>query len=353
MKVRPEGLKELVHAIFAAAGCDSQEAECISDHLVESNLMGHDSHGVILIPIYIEWIRDGKVRPNQKLRILMEDERFVVADGQRGFGQSIGQQMMKVAIEKAEQQGLAVVALRNSGHLGRIGRWAGMAVRANKISFHFVSGTGVGPIVAPFGGISPRLSANPMAIGIPRKNGSSIILDISTSSIAVGKIKVALHKGVTVPDGCITDASGSPINDPKAFFGEPMGVLLPFGGHKGDGLGFIAELLAGALTGGGWRRPGAKLPEQGMFTIVIDPHPLVDLDAFSKEISRFVDFVKSAETVSPDAEILVPGELEEKTRTRRQAEGIELDETTWNELLEVSRSLKIPSDLIDSLRGNR
>lgn len=351
MKVRAAKLKQLAGAIFCAAGCDSQEAACISDHLVEANLAGHDSHGVILIPTYIQSLREGNVRANQKLQVLLEDERFLLADGQSGFGQSIGQQVMALGAEKVEQQGVAVLALRNSGHLGRIGHWAEVAARAEKISFHFVNSSGAGRVVAPFGGISPRISADPIAIGIPREEENPIILDYSTSSIAVGKIKVALHKGVTVPDGCIMDASGHAINDPKVFFGDPMGVLLTFGGHKGYALAFITELLAGALTGGGCTRPGVTRAEQGMLTILIDPRRLVDFDAFSKEISRYAEYVKSAEKISPDGKVLVPGEIEQIHRAKRGEEGIEMDETTWNELLEVSRSLKIGSELVDSVQA--
>ena len=353
MRVGAEELRALVHSVFEAAGCDSQEAGCISDHLLEANLAGHDSHGVILIPTYMEYLREGSVRANQKLRLIVDEERFLLADGQRGFGQSIGQQAMQLGIEKVEQQGVAIVALRNSGHLGRIGYWAEMAARANKISIHFVNSSGAGLGIAPVGGISPTLSVNPIAMGVPVDAGKSIVLDISTSAIAAGKVQVAFHKGVTVPDGCITDASGRPTNDPKVLFSEPMGVLLPFGGHKGYGLSLIAELLAGALTGGGCSRPGVTQLEQGMLTILIDPSRLVDLEYFSNEISRFVAFVKSSKKIDPETEILVAGEMEERQRIKRRAEGIELDETTRGELLGVCRSLKVGCSPIEKALNSK
>lgn len=136
------------------------------------------------------------MRPNQKVRIVIDHGAFVLADGQLGFGQAIGEQVMRLGIERAEQHGVGIIALRNSGHLGRIGHWAEMAVQANKISLHFVNSNGLGMIVVPVGGISPRLSANPIAVGVPVKGGTPFILDISTSSIAAGKARVALHRGL-------------------------------------------------------------------------------------------------------------------------------------------------------------
>ena len=178
---------------------------------------------------------------------------------------------MKLGIDKAGRQGVAVVALRNSGHLGRIGDWAEMAARAGKVSLHFVNTSGGGILVAPFGGTQRRLSANPIAAGVPVANGPPIILDISTCTIAEGKIKVAFNKGAKVPDGCILDGEGRPTNDPKAFYASPPGAILPLGGHKGYGLSVIAEVLAGALTGGACSHFGVDRVANNMLSIILDP----------------------------------------------------------------------------------
>ena len=203
-------------------------------------------------------------------------------------------------------------------------------------------------LVAPVGGRERRLSANPLAIGIPRESEQPIIFDISTSSIAEGKLKVALNKGVSVPDGCIVDAHGQATNDPKDFYADPPGALLPFGGHKGYGLGLVTEILAGALTGSGCTQPGKTQLEQGMLSIIVDPSTLGESSSFFNEIKEFIDFVKTSEKLSPEAEILVPGEVEQKTRAARE-NGIELDKKTWGELADTARGLGIDDEVIDSV----
>ncbi len=347
MKFRSELLKELISGVFTAAGCDAEDAECVSDHLVEANLAGHDSHGVIRTPIYVRWLQEGNVLANQKIEIVFENDAMALVDGRMGLGQPIARQAMELAFEKTRKQGVGVVALRNSGHVGRVGHWAEMAVQNGYVSLHFVNTSGLGMLVAPVGGINRRLSANPIAVGIPVEEGPPIILDISTSSIAEGKLKVAFNKGVPVPDGCIIDASGRPTNDPKVFYGDPPGAILPFGGHKGYGLGVVTEILAGALTGGGCTKPGVTRLEQGMLSIVLDPAVLPTSDSFLGEIRTFVDFVKGSEKTSPGAEILMPGEIEHRNRQQRLADGIELDEKTWGQIAETARSLDVSHALLN------
>jgi uncharacterized oxidoreductase len=239
---------------------------------------------------------------------------------------------------------VAVVALRNSGHLGQIGAWALMAARAGKLSLHFVNTTGAGLLMAPHGGISRRLSANPVAVGVPVRSGPPIVLDISTTTVAEGKIRVALNKGVPLPDGCIIDPQGRPTNDPKTFYGPPPGAILPFGAHKGYGLGLVTELLAGALTGGSCSTPGVTRVVNNMLTILLDPSFFQSEEEFTREVERFTAFVKSSEKASPDANILMPGELEARTREERLRDGVELDETTWRQIADTARSVNVAAD---------
>ncbi len=267
-------LGKLVRDIFAAAGSHHHEAERIAHYLVEANLVGHDSHGVIQVPRYIDRVRAGTVVANQTVEIVSENEILTVLDGRLGFGQVIGEEAMRIALDKCAKFGLSLVALRNSGHLGRIGDWAEMAAREGKIAILFVNTNGGGILVAPHGGNERRLSADPIAAGVPVPDGPPILLDISTCVIAEGKVRVAANKGVRVPEGCLLDSQGQPTTDPKDFYASPPGVLLPLGGHKGFALGVIVEVLAGALSGGSCSRPGAKLVCNNMLTIVIDPQRL-------------------------------------------------------------------------------
>jgi uncharacterized oxidoreductase len=352
MRISPAGLKRLVQAVFAAAGCRPPENERVAHYLVEANLVGHDSHGVIRVPTYIDFLANGKVLANQQPEVVFENEVIAIVDGRFGFGQTMGEAAMRLGLAKVDRHGVAVVALRNPGHLGRIGDWAEMAARAGKIGVHFVNTSGVGILVAPVGGIERRLSANPVAVGIPLKGGPPLIWDISTSVIAEGKIRVALNKGVPVPDGCLIDAAGRPTNDPKVFYGPPPGAILPFGGHKGYGLSIVADVLAGALTGNGCSNPEASRLTNGMLAILLDPRSFGSEEAFAAEVNRFIAFVKSSTKVSPESEILMPGELEARTRARREREGIELDNTTWSQLLATGRSLCITQESVNALVGS-
>ena len=340
MKVQSDRLRQIVAAIFQNGGCGSDEAQRIALHLVEANLVGHDSHGVIRVWHYVKWLRAGKVLANRAIQIVFENEAIAVVDGQGGFGQSIGEQAMRLGIAKCSRHGVAIVALRNSGHLGRIGDWPLMAAQAGKLSLHFVNTTGAGILVAPFGGINRRLSANPIAAGIPIAGAAPILLDISACTLAEGKIKVALNKGVTVPEGCIIDAEGRPTTDPKVFYANPPGVILPIAGHKGYGLAVLCEILAGALTGGGCSNPAhADRVINGMLSIFFDPVFFQTDDAFAAELNRFIEWVKSSEKTSADGEILMPGEIEERTKAQRLRDGIEIDATTWAQITEAAKAM--------------
>ena len=333
MKLRHDALSRLTAAIFQAGGCQPAEAERIAAHLVEANLVGHDSHGVIRSLPYVQWLRAGKVIANRAIQIAFENEAIAVVDGQFGFGQTIGEQAMRLGIDKAARHGVAVIALRNSGHLGRIGDWPLMAAGAGLLSLHFVNTTGAGILVAPHGGINRRLSANPIAAGIPMPGGPPLLLDISACTIAEGKIRVALNKGVPVPEGCLIDAAGRPTTDPRVFYGDPPGAILSIAGHKGYGLGVLCEVLAGALTGGGCSNPANKgRLANGMLSILLDPPRFQEDAAFGAEVYRFVAWVKSSAKASPDGDILMPGEIEERTKAQRQRDGIPIDDTTWAQL---------------------
>jgi hydroxycarboxylate dehydrogenase B len=347
MKINHEKLKQLTTSIFAAAGCQADEAARIGHYLVEANLAGHDSHGVIRVSTYIDFLRAGKVLPNQNIQVVFENEVIAVVDGGYGFGQTIGEQATKLGIEKSARHGVAVVALRNAGHLGRIGDWPLLAAKAGKVSLHFVNTSGAGILVAPFGGINRRLSANPFAAGVPIAGGEPILLDISCCTIAEGKLRVAFNKGVPVPEGCIIDSQGQPTTDPKVFYGTPPGAILSIAGHKGYGLGIITEMLAGALAGGGASNPeNAGRLANGMLSIYLDPNLFQAQSAFVAEVHRFVEWVKSSEKAEPGGEILMPGDIERRNKTQRMRDGIELDDKTWNALAETARSLGLTVETV-------
>ncbi|MBT6486095.1 MAG: Ldh family oxidoreductase [Planctomycetaceae bacterium] len=349
--LKPDSLKRVIADLFARAGCGDEEAVVIADHLVEANLVGHDSHGVIRAPIYLQWMNDGKVFAGKSLQIVVDAGSLVVADACLGYGQWTGRQAVAIGVNKCREHGVAIVALKNAAHLGRIGTWAEIAASEGLVSLHFVNTTGLGMFVVPTGGRDARLSVNPVCVGIPIEGRDAIVLDIAAAASAEGKLKVARNKGVPVPDDTIVDANGNPTNDANDFYGppggRPVGAILPFGGHKGYGLGLVAEILAGALTGGGCSVPGKTLLEQGMLSIYVDPLKLQTDGSMFDEIRRYVDFVKNSRPTATDGEILVPGEIENRNRAARSS-GLELDDTTWGQIVEAAKSVGVEDDLIDS-----
>lgn len=347
MNIQHDRLRNLIAAIFHAAGCKQDEAERVAFHLVEANLVGHDSHGVIRVAPYVQWLRAGKVLAGRTMQVVFENDAIAVVDGQFGFGQTIGPQAMRLGIEKSGRHGIAVIALRNTGHLGRIGDWPLMAAKAGKVSLHFVNTSGAGILVAPFGGTQRRLSANPIAAGVPVEGGQPILLDMSACTIAEGKIKVAYNKGVPVPENCIIDSQGKPTTDPKVFYADPPGAILSIAGHKGYGLAVICEVLAGALTGGGCSNPkNADRVINGMLSIFIDPGFFQDDAAFNEELTRFIAWVKSSAKSTPGGDILMPGEIEERTKAQRLKNGIDIDETTWAQILETAKAVGVTAETI-------
>jgi uncharacterized oxidoreductase len=337
-------LRGFVAAVFCATGSDRDEARIVGDHLVDANLAGHESHGVIRVSKYVDWLAKGMVIANQHAVVVRESSCNAVIDGQFGYGQVIGLESMDLAIAKARQSGLCAVAIRNAGHLGRIGAWAEQVAQAGLASIHFVNTSGFGILVAPHGGTDRRLSANPIAAGAPGPDGASLVLDMSTSAIAEGKIQVAKNRGERLPPGCTIDSEGRPNREPAVFYGPPVGALLPFGGHKGYGLSIFCEIFAGALSGGQTTHPQnatAGRLVNNMLSLVFDAESFCGAEAFSAEIGRLAAWVKASPPAVPGEEILLPGDIERRTRTRLERDGIPLDVVTRRQIADSVRALNV------------
>ncbi len=351
MTIRSNDLAALIAAVFGNAGSSEQEAETIARRLVEANLAGHDSHGAIRVPAYVEWVEAGTLIPNQSISTVFENDAAAVVDGNFGFGQVVGEQAVALGIEKCAAFGLSMVGLRNAGHVGRVGDWAIQAAGAGLLSMHFVNTSGGGILVAPWGGTDRRLSANPIAAGIPAPGRAPLIVDMSTCVIAEGKIRVARNKGAPVPEGAILDGAGRPTTDPERFYADPPGAILPIAGHKGYVLSVLVEALAGALTGGGSSHPGnpaADRVSNGMLSIFIDPATVAG-EAFGNDIERLVAWTKTARKAEGVTEILMPGDPENRMRAERLANGIPLDDTTLEQLAGAARKVGVPEETIARL----
>jgi uncharacterized oxidoreductase len=333
----PSQLKTLAAQILTAAGALAEEADIVAGALVDANLAGFDSHGVLRVPEYVGWMEQGLVTPGARLTIARESPAFAAIDGGWGWGQVIGRQAMEIAIRKASEVGVGTVFGSRCCHLGKVGDYPLMAAERGMAAVMFVNTHGGGKLVAPWGGRERRLSANPIAIGIPRRSGPPILLDISTSAIAEGRIRNMLHRGVPVPAGCIMDADGNPTTDAAQFYGPPAGALYPFGGHKGYGLSLATDILAGALSGGGCSRPDTTRVANAFTAIVMAPELIRSSDAFEADVDGLIAWVKSSQLAPGFDEILAPGEPDARERARRERDGISLDETIWQQIGQVAR----------------
>jgi len=339
MQVAAAALREISAQILAAAGSSAEEAGKVAKRLVDANLHGHDSHGVVRVPQYVGQVQSGAILPNQQAEIIAETDTVTVLDGHHGYGQIMGERSIEMAVAKAAQHGIAMSALRNSAHLGRLGDWAEMAADAGMASLNFVNATGIPLRVVPHGGRDGRGTTNPIAMGVPVPDGSPVILDFATSATAEGKVRIARNKGVAIPPDCLVDAEGNATTDPNHLYADPPGSLLPFGGavsgHKGGALWLMCDLLSGGLTGGGCSKPADGQPRfaSSMLSIVIAPQAYGDAGEIGNEIERYLGFVKSSRPRVPGGEVLLPGEPEQRARAEREAGGIPVDATTWEHIM--------------------
>ena len=344
-------MERLVAGIFEHAGCDAVEARRVAWRLTGANLRGHDSHGVLRARRYVEWMEDGKIFPGRRIEVERETEVLAVVDGRYGLGQTVGEQTVDLGVEKARRHGVAVTALKNSGHLGRIGDWAERAAESNCASIHMVNVRG-SLIVAPYGAIERRGSTSPFCAGVPRPGEPPIVHDFATSVVAEGKAMVALHGGKPLPDDALVGPDGNYTSDPRPLYGETEpgrtpdphagpGALATFGLHKGSGLNFFMEMFAGALTGSGTAAAlgdtGKRRFCNGMFSIYMQVGAFHDDDWFAREVGAYVEYWKAARPARPGGEVLVPGEKERSTMAERSRTGLPLSEGAWADILTAAQ----------------
>jgi len=346
-------LENFVKRIFQASGCAEREAARVASHLVGANLAGHDSHGVVRVPRYVEWQRAGFVLAGQSVETVTDGGALLLLDGKFGFGQTVAQQATEMGIVRAKAGGVCVVGLRNAGHVGRVGDYAEMAVEQGLISVHFVNVAG-SVLVAPFGGAERRFSTAPFCVGVPLPGGGRAVLDFATSEVAEGKVLVASNGGKALPEGALVTAEGRLSADPRTLYGDypevgprnpagGTGAIRAFGGHKGSGLALMCELLAGALTGGGTSGPITERARiaNGMLSLYLSPKHFGDEAAFRQAAADYVAWVKSCRPADAAEPVLAPGEPEDSKRADRLAQGVPLPREAWQGILDTAASLGV------------
>jgi uncharacterized oxidoreductase len=346
-----EKLAEFAANLLEAGALSRDEAALVAQSLVGANLRGHDSHGVMRIPFYLNRAEKGEVAPGAEFEVLEETPSLLTVDGHWGFGQTQSRRLTERLIQKAGDSGVGVGTMIHCSHIGRLGEYCEMAAEAALVSMMMVNNHGAVRRVAPPGGKAPRLPTNPIAFGIP--NGDEpLVVDFCTSVTAEGKVRVKQIAGELCPDGWILDGEGRPTNDPNALYGDPPGTIRPMGGdqpYKGFGLGLVVEILTGALSGGVCARE-VPVNQIGncVFMTVIDPGHLGGAAHFANEVAGLIAFVRSCPRVEGVDEIILPGDPERRTLKRRLDEGITLDEGNWAQLVKLAGKLGV--DLPDRAR---
>ena len=359
-KLQPDQVHNFIVHTCQALGSEPLEAELVADQLVDANLAGHDSHGVGMLPSYVDGVVNGRLRINSHPTVVVDGGALLTLDGNAGFGQVNGHEAMSMGMERASEHGVAVVGLRNSYHIGRIGHWAEQCAAGGFASLHLVNVIGHPPLVAAYGGAVARFGTNPFCAAVPGRDGRpGFLLDMATSIIAGGKARVAANKGVKVPPNTIIDVDGNLTDDPNAFWytdptGKRGGALVAFGDHKGSGLAIMCELLSAALLGGETAHP--KNPRDGriinsMLSIIIDPAATGEAEAFFDEIELFRDFVLESRLRSDCDQILVPGQPEQIAREER-AGGFDVDPVTLEQLRASASRAGLEAEEITALIGD-
>jgi hydroxycarboxylate dehydrogenase B len=326
--------------LFKAVGVPADQAQIMADHLVEANLMGHDSHGIRRLPAYMDGLRKGTLRPFADYTVVRETPATMVIDARGGLGMVAAYRAMELAVERAKQYALGAVAVHQAGHIGRLGAYPPLAAAQDCIGVIMLNGGA--RFTVPFGGTARRLPPNPIAIAAPTE-GDPLVLDITTSMVAGGKIDVYYERNQPVPEGWLTDAGGNPVTDP-ATFRRGESAMLPLGGmlgHKGYGLAMMIDAIAGGLSWAGCSAEQPTRGSSGFLALAMRIDAFIDPDEYKRETQALVDWVKSSPTAPGVEQIYVPGEIESEIRRQREAAGIVLEDVVWAQIAALAQEFNV------------
>ena len=338
----PEYLHKAAYHIFRAKGTPDEEADIVATHLVKANLVGHDSHGVIAIPTYSERIDVGHIVPGAPFVVDREAPCTAVIDGNWGFGFVVTEKATGMAIEKARTHGVAAITVRHQGHIGRLGDYPTMMAEQGMIGLVTADSGAAPKHVAAFGGRARKLGTNPICIGMPSNLDGPVLMDMASSTVALGKISLARSRKESIPVGWIVDKDGNPTTDPNDYYSG--GAILPVGvdqGHKGYALSFMVEVFSGLLTGLGYGIDPEGRHNDGVFIAAFNLEHFRPLDEFKKDMDGFIEFVKDSPPAAGFKEVLYPGEIEYRTEQTRRKEGIFVEDETWAQISGLIKELGV------------
>ena len=345
-KVAADRLEKIAATLLQGAGASAEESAIIAKHSIGANLAGHDSHGIIQIPVYIDRVKKGHIVPGAAFEIVRETPCTTVINGNWGFGYVVSERAMKMTIEKALKNGVAATTVHYQSHVGRVADYPIMAQKEGLIGM-MTADSGRSPkTVAPFGGREPRLGTNPISIAMPSNLDGPFYIDMATSAAAAGKLKVAQTRGLPIPEGWVLDKDGNATTDPAAL--KQGGVILPLGGpegHKGYGLSAMIEVFSGILTGLGFGVEPTGKHNDGVFMACFKVDAFRDLGTFKQEVTDFANYLTSTPKAKGVERIYYPGEVEYLKTQKFLKDGIDVEDKTWAELKTLAEEYGVTQKL--------
>lgn len=346
MKIKWEELIFCTRDILGRAGASDTEAQIVAEELVQSNLMGVDSHGVLRIPQYLWQMEEKFILPGADVKVLKETPTTAIIDADHGFGHVAGRKTADTVIQKARENGVACAITVHSTHIGRLGAYTERIARAGLIGFGTAGLYSDGPL-APFGAAEARLGTNPISWAVPREGKNPVIMDGATTVVAEGKLRTYIQKNEPVPEGWIRDGYGRDTTDPNDFYKTPRGTILPLGGAaggaKGSALAIMADLFSIALANDDYwtcRKEGKKpSAENGLFLFAVDPERFFGREAFEKQVENHASYIKSAKPAEGFTEVLLPGEFEFHMAEKRRSGGIDIPDGTWSGIVNIAAGM--------------
>lgn len=344
--VQSDKLERIAAELLKGAGASQEEADIVSKHSIGANLAGHDSHGIIQIPTYIDRVKRGHIVPGAPFDIIRESPTTSVVDGNWGYGYVVSERVMKMTIEKAKTNSVAAATVFRQSHVGRVADYPLMAAKEGLIGIMTADSGRSAKGVVPFGGREPRLGTNPICIAMPSNLEAPLFIDMATSAVAAGKLGVAVARGTAIPEGWLIDKDGNPSTDPTDL--KNGGSVLPLGGpegHKGYGLSVMIEIFSGILTGLGFGHDPSGRHNDGCFMAVFNVEAFRPLEDFKKEVTEFAQYLKSSAPAKGFTEVFYPGELEHMKTQKLLKEGIEIEDSTWDKLKELANEYGVADKL--------
>jgi hydroxycarboxylate dehydrogenase B len=345
-KLSPDAWREICHRFFKAWGAAEDTAACVANSLVESNLVGVDSHGVVRIGNYYKFVKPGWWIPGARPTVSREGPCTAVVDGNWGFGQPAMHMGIDLGVSKAREHGIAGIGVIKAGHIGRLGEYTEKAARAGMVALMGTSNAQHGGHVVPFGGAERVFSTNPIAAAVPAGKHAPFTMDFATTVVAAGKLELTGEPDKPIPEGWAVDKDGRPAATVREYLDG--GAMLPLAGHKGYALMLLVELLGGALTGAGVTQRPRVTPTDGVgfggnstFVIVVNPARFTDPAQFGPNVDSLFERLGRVAPAPGFQKVVVPGEPEGAQRRTRSREGFSVTEVIWEQIAQIARESNV------------